>query len=70
MLVEEVTFGIFTEGERFERGGVFPPVVVLRDVRDHGDGGCRFADELVREGDAHRTGSDVAWCAACWSAFW
>jgi hypothetical protein len=49
VLVEKVTFGVFTEGERFERGGVFSPVVVLRDVRDHGDGGCRLADELVRE---------------------
>jgi hypothetical protein len=49
VLVEEVAFGIFFEGDGGESGRVFPPVFVLRDVGDHGDGGRRFTDELVRK---------------------
>ena len=69
VLVEEVAFGVLIQGHGGEGSRVFSPVFVLRDVRDHGDGGCRLVNELVGEGDTHRTGSDVAWCAACWGTF-
>jgi hypothetical protein len=70
MLVKEVALGIFFDGDCGETGRIFSPVSVLRDVRNHGDCGRSLIDELVGERYAHCTGSDVARCAACWSALW
>ena len=69
VLVEEVAFGVLIQGHGGEESRIFSPVFVLRDVRDHVNGGCSFIDELVGKGDAHRTGSDIARCAARWGAF-
>jgi len=69
VLVEEVAFRILLEGNSGEGGRVFSPIFVLCNVRDDRDGGCSFINELVRERNAHRAGSDVAWSAASRSAF-
>lgn len=69
ILIEEIAFRVFLQCYCREAGRQ-PAIVVPSYVRNDRDSGCHLVDVVVRERDAHGTGTDIARRTARWRACW